>query len=100
MEIGDSGTMLNHGTGAGTMEQQFSGPGTAISRTMSEVESNLGTMVINDEEEDSTMKQYGTAPGQSKYKPDFMEHFDKKEGNLEKVEEEKVKPEQSTIQVH
>lgn len=37
-------------------------------RTMSEVESNLGTMVINEEEEDSTMKQYGTAPGGSKYR--------------------------------
>ena len=42
---------------------------------MSEVESNLGTMVINEEEgqeeeeEDSTMKQYGTAPGGgSKYR--------------------------------
>jgi hypothetical protein len=38
-----------------------------ISRTMSDIESNLGTMVIN-EEEDSTMKQYGTAPGHSSYR--------------------------------
>ena len=54
-------------------------------------------MVINDEEEDSTMKQYGTAPGQGKYKPDFMEHFDKKDGNnIERSEEEKVKPEPNT----
>ena len=45
--------MLQHHTG---------GPGTAISRTMSEIESNLGTMVINNSEH-STMKQYGTAPG-------------------------------------
>lgn len=38
-------------------------------RTLSGIESNLGTMVINeDEEEDSTMKQYGTAPGGSKYR--------------------------------
>jgi len=95
MEVMDSGTMLNHGTGS--VEQQFSGPGTAVSRTMSEVESNLGTMVINDEEEDSTMKQYGTAPGQGKYKPDFMEHFDKKVGaGGEKSDEEKVKPVQSS----
>jgi hypothetical protein len=34
---------------------------------MSDIESNLGTMVIN-EEEDSTMKQYGTAPGHSSYR--------------------------------
>jgi len=36
-------------------------------RTMSDIESNLGTMVIN-EEEDSTMKQYGTVPGHSSYR--------------------------------
>ena len=35
---------------------------------MSGIDSNLGTMVINEEEEDSTMKQYGTAPGGSKYR--------------------------------
>jgi hypothetical protein len=34
---------------------------------MSDIESNLGTMVIN-EEEDSTMKQYGTVPGHSSYR--------------------------------
>jgi hypothetical protein len=39
----------------------------SFSRTMSDIESNLGTMVIN-EEEDSTMKQYGTVPGHSSYR--------------------------------
>ena len=44
-----------------------------ICRTLSGIESNLGTMVINeDEEEDNTMKQYGTAPGGSKYRYRFM----------------------------
>jgi len=41
---------------------------------MSDIESNLGTMVIN-EEEDSTMKQYGTVPGHSSYRwlaPTFL----------------------------
>merc|ERR1740139_1679633 len=91
--------MVNHDTGDGTMMRHNTGPGTAMSRTMSEVESNLGTMVINDEEEDSTMKQYGTAPGQGKYKPDFMEHFDKKDGsNVEKNEEEKVNQEPNNLQ--
>ena len=39
------------------------GPGTAMSRTMSELESTMGTMVIN-ESENNTMNRYGTAPGQ------------------------------------
>ena len=59
------------------MLQHNTGPGTAVSRTMSEIESNLGTMVIN-ESEQSTMKQYGTAPGQA-YTPEFLQHFQEKE---------------------
>ena len=26
------------------------------------------------------MKQYGTAPGQHNYTPDFLQHFDQKDG--------------------
>ena len=26
------------------------------------------------------MKQYGTAPGQNNYTPDFLQHFDQKDG--------------------
>ena len=37
--------------------------------------SNLGTMVIND---DDTMKRHDTGSGKG-YKPEFMAHFDKKE---------------------
>lgn len=74
---GDSGTMINYSEG--TMVQHNTGPGTTVSRTMSEIESNLGTMVINNSLE-NTMKQYGTAPGQQNYRPDFMDHFDQKEG--------------------
>ena len=73
---GGDGTMINYSTGGGTMLQHNT-PGTAISRTMSEIESNLGTMVIN-ESEQSTMKQYGTAPGQA-YTPEFLQHFQEKE---------------------
>merc|ERR1719320_1550571 len=68
--------MINYSDG--TMVQHNTGPGTAVSRTMSEIESNLGTMVINNSLE-NTMKQYGTAPGQQNYRPDFMDHFDQKE---------------------
>jgi len=96
------GTMLRHGED-GTMVTHGTGPGSAISRTLSGVESNLGTMVINEEgeEEDSTMKQYGTAPGGSKYRPEFLEHFDKKEkvapeGRLEPEPAAPPKPEEMT----
>ena len=77
-DTGDAadGTMINYSTGGGTMLQHNT-PGTAVSRTMSEIESNLGTMVIN-ESEHSTMKQYGTAPGQA-YTPEFLQHFQEKE---------------------
>ena len=75
-DAGGDGTMINYSTGGGTMLQHNT-PGTAISRTMSEIESNLGTMVIN-ESEQSTMKQYGTAPGQA-YTPEFLQHFQEKE---------------------
>ena len=69
------GTMINYSTGGGTMLQHDTGPGTGVSKTMSELESNLGTMVINDSEP-STMKQYGTAPDQHNYTPDFLQHFE------------------------
>jgi len=42
----------------------------------------LGTMVINsDPEDESTMKRHDTGPGESgkKYRPLFLDHFDKKE---------------------
>jgi len=89
-EVGtDQGTMVEHGTGPsvndgtmisyseGTMVQHDTGPGTAQSKTMSEIESNLGTMVINESSE-NTMKQYGTVPGQGAYRPDFMDAFETK----------------------
>jgi len=87
------GTMIQYAED-GTMVKHDTGPGSAISRTLSEVESSLGgTMVINEEEEeeDSTMKQYGTAPGGSKYRPEFLQHFDNKE-----KEEERKKPVERT----
>ncbi|XP_046992295.1 serine/threonine-protein kinase 3 isoform X1 [Schistocerca americana] len=50
--------------------------------TMVELQSNLGTMVINsDTEEEPTMKRHDTGPGElgKKYRPLFLDHFDKKE---------------------
>jgi serine/threonine kinase 3 len=52
--------------------------------TMIELQSNLGTMVINSDSEESTMKRHDTNPDKPKYRPLFLEHFDKKEaeGNV------------------
>lgn len=48
--------------------------------TMIELESNLGTMVINSDSEESTMKRHDTGnESKPKYRPLFMDHFDKKE---------------------
>lgn len=44
-----------------------------------ELQSNLGTMVINSDSEESTMKRHDTNPDKPKYRPLFLEHFDKKE---------------------
>ena len=78
-----SGTMVNYSTGEGTMLQHSTGgPG---NRTMSEIESDLGTMVINAESVENTMKQYGTAPGQQNYRPDFLDHFDAKESRASRT---------------
>lgn len=52
------------------------------SGTMIELESNLGTMVINEDIEESTMKRHDTNPDKPKYRPLFLEHFDKKETAL------------------
>ncbi|XP_063219954.1 serine/threonine-protein kinase hippo-like isoform X2 [Bacillus rossius redtenbacheri] len=52
------------------------------SGTMVELQSNMGTMVINsDTDEELTMKRHDTGPGEAgkKYRPLFMDHFDKKE---------------------
>ncbi|XP_076038895.1 serine/threonine-protein kinase 3-like isoform X2 [Oratosquilla oratoria] len=66
----------------GTLVAPPSGTLLAPTDTLS---TDLGTMVINsdneEEEEDSTMKRHDTAPGEQskKYRPLFLDHFDKKE---------------------
>lgn len=52
------------------------------SGTMIELQSNLGTMVINEDLEESTMKRHDTNPDKPKYRPLFLEHFDKKESSI------------------
>ncbi|KAL9701696.1 hypothetical protein quinque_005137 [Culex quinquefasciatus] len=64
------GTMIAH-TDCGTLVPD--------SATMVELQSNLGTMVINSDSEESTMKRHDTNPDKPKYRPLFLDHFDKKE---------------------
>ncbi|XP_026474621.1 serine/threonine-protein kinase 4 [Ctenocephalides felis] len=67
------GTMIAH-PDSGTLLP------TSQTGTMLELSSNLGTMVINSDS-DETMKRHDTAPGDhgKKYRPLFLDHFDKKE---------------------
>nr|CAH0102276.1 unnamed protein product [Daphnia galeata] len=77
------GTMIEHCTGTLVPHSRKSG------RTMTDdddLADNLGTMVINTDEEeedaDSTMKRHQTSDGQankSKYRPLFLDHFEKKD---------------------
>ncbi|XP_055534041.1 serine/threonine-protein kinase 3 isoform X2 [Wyeomyia smithii] len=64
------GTMIAH-TDCGTLVPD--------NATMVELQSNLGTMVINSDSEESTMKRHDTNPDKPKYRPLFLDHFDKKE---------------------
>lgn len=82
---GDSGT-LRPANNDGTLMAPLQSGGTLVSPVDSAtLSSDLGTMVINsdneDEDEDSTMKRHDTAPGEQskKYRPLFLDHFDKKE---------------------
>ncbi|XP_034253926.1 serine/threonine-protein kinase 3-like [Thrips palmi] len=85
MVAGDAGTLVPYrdAIDSGTMIEMDSGtlvPGEC--GTLVELQSDLGTMVINsDTEDESTMKRHDTGPGESskKYRPLFLEHFDKKE---------------------
>ncbi|KAJ8928521.1 hypothetical protein NQ314_018897 [Rhamnusium bicolor] len=54
------------------------------SGTLVELVSELGTMVINNDVDDQTMKRHdtGSAQGGKKYRPMFLEHFDKKEAEI------------------
>ncbi|KAF2883900.1 hypothetical protein ILUMI_22285 [Ignelater luminosus] len=54
------------------------------SGTLVELQSELGTMVINSDIDEQTMKRHDTASGQvgKKYRPLFLDHFDKKEAEV------------------
>ncbi|CAH1103554.1 unnamed protein product [Psylliodes chrysocephalus] len=54
------------------------------SGTLVEIESELGTMVINSDVDDQTMKRHDTSSvqGGKKYRPMFLDHFDKTEAEI------------------
>ncbi|CAN8000136.1 unnamed protein product [Ixodes hexagonus] len=80
----DAGTMVKLGTDPGTLKADRGG-GDENAPAGSDLESDLGTLVINsdgeDDQDDSTMKRHDTSTGERKesYRPYFLDHFDKKE---------------------
>ncbi|XP_069778625.1 serine/threonine-protein kinase 3 isoform X2 [Narcine bancroftii] len=56
------------------------GAQTMIEHNSTTLESDLGTMVINSDEEDGTMKR-SDAPEQDQRRPTFMDYFDKQDKN-------------------
>lgn len=57
------------------------------SGTLIELESEMGTMVINSDIDDQTMKRHDTdsSNGGKKYRPMFLDHFDKKEAEVKVI---------------
>lgn len=81
-EFPDCGTLVPSKDGEGELTMIAHGDYNTLvpdSGTMVELQSNLGTMVINSDSEESTMKRHDTNPDKPKYRPLFLEHFDKKE---------------------
>lgn len=80
-EFPDCGTLVPNRDGSDLTMIAHTDCGTLVpdNGTMVELQSNLGTMVINSDSEESTMKRHDTNPDKPKYRPLFLEHFDKKE---------------------
>ncbi|GIX95583.1 hypothetical protein CEXT_792181 [Caerostris extrusa] len=91
----DSHTMVKLNENSGTLvpgncessenpQMEQTGSNTLAVSANSDIESDLGTLVINSdsEDEDSTMKRHDATPRNKKkinYRPSFLDHFDKKE---------------------
>jgi len=92
-EDDDSGTMVRKTDQEGTMKalpsSTLTSSGTVVVNSdSSTLESELGTMVINDSEDDSedgTMKRHSTTDNTDGYRPSYLDHFDKQD-------QEKAKP--------
>eukprot|EP00794_Sanderia_malayensis_P011801 gene11801-13022_t len=90
----DSGTMIeNSGTMIENSGTMIENSGTMIENSGTMIENDMGTMVINDENDgaadDSTMRSVVTEVRESKaqnYRPAFLDHFEKLEENQRNVE--------------
>jgi len=104
----DDGTMIGSRTIEGTMIEHNTGTLVPHGRRgghftdNDDLTDNLGTMVINSDEEedaDSTMKRHQTAEGQSskgKYRPLFLDHFEKKDAEKLNLEMSMINNQQSS----
>lgn len=73
VQIPDDGTLVP----GGTLRADPSQCGTLV-----ELSSDLGTMVINSDVDEQTMRRHDTGSAQKIYRPYFMDHFDKKEAEV------------------
>ncbi|KAL3891490.1 hypothetical protein ACJMK2_003751 [Sinanodonta woodiana] len=87
----DQDGTMKAGSQAGSLVTSESGTVVVNSEANTMVESELGTMVINEDsegdEDEGTMKRHSTATGgKEKYRPSYLDHFEKKE------QEQKTRP--------
>ncbi|CAH1772371.1 unnamed protein product [Owenia fusiformis] len=80
----DSGTMIAHKNETGTMVPSGDSGTVGVnseSNTMTSIDSEIGTMVINEDSEDdeATMKRHDTENAKSKYRPAYLDHFERQE---------------------
>lgn len=77
-----NGTMIHYSQGCDTLVPAKDGVHEEASGTMIELQSEFGTMIINSDSEEATLKKpnnnNNASPG-GKYRPLFLDHFDKKE---------------------
>lgn len=70
----EDGTMIRHNDNTLVPHSQ--------NNTMVELQSNLGTMVINSDDEEDTLTKRDAGEISKKYRPLFLDHFDKKEAEI------------------
>ncbi|XP_074656666.1 serine/threonine-protein kinase 4-like isoform X2 [Tubulanus polymorphus] len=105
----DAGTMVPSAADSGSTGAslvQMHDDSTLLSggnaNTMVELDSELGTMVINDtddEDDESTMKRHDTneMPISSKYRPAYLDHFEKKEKEVQQLQQQQQQQQQQQL---
>ncbi|XP_057309628.1 serine/threonine-protein kinase 3/4-like [Hydractinia symbiolongicarpus] len=75
----DMGTMILNHDGDDQDGTMIINSGTMVMNDGTMIENNLGTMVINDDTDDSTMKSVETSAERQQYRPAYLDHFEKLE---------------------